>query len=293
VLCDFGVTPADLLGSGGESEVYALDVATVLRIYRSPTAVEYAERRREFYGWLAEQGLRFELPSVLEIGTADGRVYAVERRMGGRVLAELMPCLDGADRARALASYLAAAEAIGGIALADRPFGEILADRPVRRETWAGFLWDRLLASYGVSRADLTVDVPRVGQALEHVRAGLQALEPFGRRRLVHGDYFPGNVYIGDDLRVTGVGDFGYSTVVGDPLLDVAGAVAFLEVVDGHHPEDGALLKRLVRERHGADVDLRLDLYRLWYSFYFSGCKVDDPPTYAWCAGNLRAWRHP
>ena len=51
----FHVTPDDLLGKGGESEVYALDTTRVLRVYRAGARVDYAERRRAFYALLQEQ----------------------------------------------------------------------------------------------------------------------------------------------------------------------------------------------------------------------------------------------
>jgi putative membrane protein len=212
--------------------------------------------------------------------------------MRGRVLSEVLPGLRGADRERALACYLGAAEAIGKIALPDLPFGELLAaDRPLQSESWSEFLWARLARSVASSRSDLEADVPGVGEVLSRVRVELAGLSAYDDRRLVHGDYFPGNVFVDDSGEVTGVGDFGYSTVVGDPLLDVAGAIAFLEVVDGHEPDDSVHLTRLAQAKHGVDVVRRLGLYRLYYSFYFSGCKADDPPTYAWCVESLRDWR--
>ncbi len=88
---------------------------------------------------------------------------------------------------------------------------------------------------------------------------------------------------------VYAVGDFGYSTVVGDPRMDVAGAIAFLEVVEGYQAADTQLLLR-----HGAlrpdkvSTDI-IELYRLYDSLYFSHCRHDDAKTYAWCINNLRA----
>jgi putative membrane protein len=292
VLARFGVGPADLLGWGGESQVYALDASRVLRVYWPGAQVVYLDRRRAFYDLLALQRLPFELPVVLESGSLGDRLYTVERRMPGRVLADVLPSLRGADRERALASYLRAAELIGTVELAERPFGEILtAGELLQRDSWPEYLWDRLQQSYRLSRPDLERDAPEIDAILANVRSELRALEGFAERRLVHGDYFPGNVYVDDDLEVSGVGDFGYSTVVGDPRLDLAGAVAFLEVVDGYQAEDSAYLAALLEERRGSGLARWLGLYRLYYSLYFSTCRLDDPPTYAWCVRNLRAWR--
>ena len=287
----FHITPADLLGKGGESEVYALDDARVLRIYKPQVPVDYVERRQAFYALLHEQRPPFELPLVLERGTAGDRVYTVERRMCGHDFAGVLPALEGGDRRRALTSYLQVAEQLGAIQFPARPFGELLtAGAPLQRDSWAQFLWDRLQQTYRFSRADVEQDVPGVDAILAHMRAELRALEGFQEKRLVHGDYFPGNVFVDDRLTICGVGDFGYTTVVGDSRMDLAGAVVYLEVVDGYRPDDSAFLMRLVEERYGRDMLRWIDFYRLYYSFYFSRCKVDDPRTYEWCIGNLRSW---
>ena len=52
-LTTFGLTEADLLGSGSESRVYALDAARVLRVYNSGASLEtYAARLKAFYDTL-------------------------------------------------------------------------------------------------------------------------------------------------------------------------------------------------------------------------------------------------
>jgi hypothetical protein len=96
-------------------------------------------------------------------------------------------------------------------------------------------------------------------------------------------------VFIDDTLTVYGVGDFGYSTLVGDPRMDIAGAIVFLEVVEGYQADDTELLLDYIQRggsRVSADI---IDLYRLRYSLYFSHCKHDDPKTYAWCVQNLHS----
>ncbi len=286
----FHATSSDLLGWGGESQVYALDAARVLRVCWPGGNRGYLDRRRALYDWLAMRDLPFVLPVVLESGSLDDRLYTVERRMPGRVFSRVLPTLRGADRERALTSYLDAAEQIGAVEIPDRPFGEILAaGEPLQRNSWPEYLWDRLKQSYRLIRPDLERDVPEIDAILAHVRSELRDLEGFAEKRLVHGDYFPGNVYVDDTLEVSGVGDFGYSTVVGDPRLDLAGAVAFLEVVEGHQAEDSVYLRRRLTERHGEDIARWLHLYRLYYSLYFSSC--GDQKLYAWCARSLRAWR--
>jgi putative membrane protein len=285
------VSSAALLGKGSESEVYALDDERVLRLYYPGIQQQYVEQRHAFYDQLHLAQPPFELPRILESGMLDGRIYTVERRMRGRAFAGVLPELAGDDRKRALASYLQVAGQIGTIRIPDRPFGEMLtAEQPLQRAAWPEFLWDRLQQTYRISRADVERDVPEVAAILEWMQGESRALSGFEEKRLVHGDYFPGNVYIDDELKICGVGDFGYSTLAGDPRMDLAGAIAFLEVVDGYDPSDTTFLMQLVEEQHGAGISRWIDFYRLYYSFYFSHCKDDDPRTYAWCIHNLRIW---
>ena len=137
------------------------------------------------------------------------------------------------------------------------------------------------------TKKDLTQVVPHLDQLLERFHMGLKKLEPMTSKSLVHGDYFPGNVFIDESNTVYGVGDFGYSTLVGDPRMDLVGAIVFLELVQGYQPTDIALLLEHVH-RLGLPVDEEiLELYQTYYALYFSGCKEDDPHTYAWCVKYL------
>jgi putative membrane protein len=291
LLARFGVDGAHPLGRGSEAAVYALDDRRVLRVYHQPPPRGYVERRVAFYTMLQGHGLPFELPLVLECGQHGQHAFCVERRMRGREFARVLPSLEGAERTAALLSYATVAIQIGGVELPDTPFGELLTyTAPLRRGSWPAYALARLRRNYQAGRADLERDLPGADRALRDLRARLATLEGFAERRLVHGDYFPGNVYIDEQHAICGVGDFGYSTVVGDPRLDLAGALAFVEVVPGYREPDSALIEHMLVERFGDALAPWLATYRLYYSFYFCGCKADDTHTYGWCVANIRAW---
>ena len=91
----------------------------------------------------------------------------------------------------------------------------------------------------------------------------LSALDPRPEKTLVHGDYLPGNVLVDDHFRVTGVVDFSFYTVVGDPVLDAAGAAICLEMT-GSPPVDVRLVRRLVAERYGPGIAPSLRFYRAY-----------------------------
>jgi Ser/Thr protein kinase RdoA (MazF antagonist) len=289
VLRHFGLTPAALLGKGGESTVYALDPTRVLRIYGPGASLAYIQARASFYAQLAARHPPFATPLILDHGMIDECRYTIDQRMHGSDFAQILPQLTGRDRERALISYLDLSTHIGTIEFPDAPFGEmLLPHQPLQRDTWPQFLCDRVQQALGTSRSDLEQDVPQIDRLLAGFRARvLQALST-STKALVHGDYFPGNVFIDDTLTVYGVGDFGYSTLVGDPHMDVAGAVMFLEVVGGYQQADTQVLLRHLQAQPGGVSADSIELYRLYYSLYFSFCKHSDPALYAWCIENLR-----
>ena len=111
----------------------------------------------------------------------------------------------------------------------------------------------------------------------------------------MHGDYCPPNVYLSRDAPgrpvVTGVGDFSPHTLSADPMLDITGAVAFLELES--YPgaaEDAAWLTGVALEQFGAGTAEWIAHYRAFYGFYFSDAYEFDPQLYAWCLRQLRAY---
>ncbi|GAB4127087.1 MAG: hypothetical protein OHK0050_40220 [Roseiflexaceae bacterium] len=291
LLTSFGLSSADLLGRGSESQVYALDAERVLRCYHPGPLSAYHMRRQQFYQQLATCMPPFAIPMILDQAVYAGIPYSIERRMRGGDFAQRLAQLRGSARERALRSYLAVAGQIGQIAWPGEPFvgyGEIIAaDQPIRSSTWVGYLWQRIQHNTQHSRNDLHADGLDLDQLLEALGQRFIALaDP--PRALVHGDYFPGNVFINSDDLVYGVGDFGYSTLVGDARMDLAGALAFIELVPGYHPNDTSFLQQLLVEQYGPALLTILEHYRYYYALYFSGCRADDPSTYAWCVQCLR-----
>ncbi len=286
----FGNTPPALHGIGGESQVYALDNTRVVRLYKSTISLAYIEGRHRFYAHLAAQHPPFAIPQVLSSGQINGYPYAIEQRMPGQDFAKVLPTLTGPDRVRALTSYLHVAAQIGTIRFPNTPFGELLsASDLLQRVTWPQFLWDRMQQSLQSSRPDLETDVPHFERTMDFLHMALQQVAHVHEKCLVHGDYFPGNVFINEHYTVYGVGDFGYTSVVGDPRMDLAGAVVYLEVVDGYQAADTQFLMQQLSTHYGMSIVDVIHFYRLYYSIYFSVCKQSDPRTYAWCVQNLRA----
>ena len=275
------------IGQGGEATVYELTGDRVLRLFHKTPDSTIVRHIVPFYERLTRYILPFAVPEILEFGEDSGLAYSLDRRIRGRAFHDVLPELSGADRARALDSYTDAAEALAVITLEDQPYGEFLFDEALQGETWAEFLIARLDANYERGRSDLLEVIVDADDVVEELRAHIRTLaDP--PKVLVHGDYFPGNVLMDDDFNVTGLIDFGWLTVAGDPAMDLASAAIFLDVVRGHQAADPERVHARLLARHGEALAERVEIYRGWYAVRFSPYKADDPSLFAWCVKSLR-----
>src|SRR5438105_5227734 len=241
------------IGHGGEATVYELIGNRVLRVYHGNPhgAADIAA----FYRAIAESKTSFALPEIIEQGEADGVFYSLDCLIEGRALHELMRHLTGDDRKRALASYTDAAFEIASLPLVRDDYGEFLRDDDsITAKTWSGYLLARMRRSLEQSPW-LRGDVPQLDVLVEQLTHRIEAVTA-ERKTLVHGDYFPGNVLMSEDLRVAGVIDFGPLTVIGDPNLDLASAVIFLDVVrPGYIAADTQFVRDRLIARVGPQID--------------------------------------
>jgi aminoglycoside phosphotransferase (APT) family kinase protein len=285
LLNTFGVTSDRPLGSGQESDVFAIDDRRVLRLYRRPCDERHLARLATFYARLGRCDAPFMVPEIVEFGERDGITYAVEVRVSGVDLAKALGWMEGEERFHAIRNYVDAATAVRSLKHPQVLFGEIIAAGPVRRDTWAEFV---------VARAVQCLDEHRhlLGGVLERPERGISALEAglvsraAASPNLVHGDYFPENVMVADDGRICGVIDFGALTLIGDADLDLACAVLNLTGMAGVTPED-----RRVAQKRAAALGLTretLDLYGLYYAFRFLGAVRENDGLFRWCVRTIR-----
>jgi aminoglycoside phosphotransferase (APT) family kinase protein len=211
-------------------------------------------------------------------------VYSIERLLRGRALIDVLPSLRGAARRAALDSYLDVASQMQHLAEAPAQFGEMLAENPLQCKTWPAFLRAMNERQFSYMREHLLPDVPHIDAAVARLDAAIDALPAVEAPRLVHGDYFPGNVLADDAGRITAVIDFGPLTVAGDPMMDLASAAVFLEVLRNFEPDDAAYVTGCLIAGHGEGILEVIATYRAWYALRLSHSKFDDPRLYAWCA---------
>lgn len=286
----FGLGPADLIGRGGQSDVYALDGARILRILRSPAA-DLAPLR-QLQTLLAEIDGRVAIPtSAIDRIDPEGR-YTIEKRLRGRSMLDLLPALKGAARTTALRNFAIGAEAPAAVVLADRPYGEVLCDAPIRADNWHTYLRASLDRFAESNRLAIAADAGDPAILKARALALLAGVPNHPTKALVHGDYFPGNVLLDDEQRLTGLVDFSIWTVVGDRTIDLSGAAIFLEMIAEAQQDDIALVRGLLLDRHRAALEAAGPFYRAYFAFAMADPGNYGglyPQLYPWSIANLKA----
>jgi putative membrane protein len=211
--------------------------------------------------------------------------------MSGRNYSDWLAGADVEQRRESLAGYLDAALALARLPVPVPGFARLIGPgTPQQFGSLAELLTFQMSQAVAHSRTRLDTDLPQVAQVWDQLQRDLAARRC--QPAVVHGDLCPPNAYVsrgpGDRPVVTGVGDFSPHTLVADPLMDVAGAVCFLELES--YPgavEDALWLGALAEQRLGPGTGYWVEVYRRFYGFYFSSAFDFDPPLYAWCLRQL------
>ncbi len=290
VLRHLKIEDASLLGKGMTSSLYDIGGGRVLKLHNDKQEQKYLPQLQRFSEQLQRHAFPFAVPLIYEYGAVGEIHYHVERRLPGQDFAELFPRLTSGERRSALASYLDGLPHLHSVHIPQQPFGEPLnPQEEITAKTWPGYLQARIEATLAHSYADLKADLADVERIVDGFFRKLSSLPPRPQKCLVHGDYFPGNVLCDERGILTAVVDFSPLTLVGDPMMDLAGAYYFCRIYDFVSEADYEFLRSRITERYGPHCWQRIDLYYTFYSFRFSDCKVPDNHTYHWCLSRLRA----
>jgi aminoglycoside phosphotransferase (APT) family kinase protein len=280
VLHALGVSPANKLGYGGEAVVYAIDAARVVRVLHDNGCAEHLRRRAELVAELRTNGAPFALPELLEVGDIDGRVYAIERRLAGHSLTDMLAAqTDRRARARLVEMHLDAAAALGDLHLAPRAeFGDLIADAPITAPTWRESLVARAAASLPCGDAGL--------RALDPVLLAA-ALPDTTEAAFVHLDAFTGNM-LTDGKRITAVIDIGATSVAGDRRLDPLAAAVYLASPDITPVATAGDLDVARGWLRNAGLDEWFEPAQRWLAAFWVFA-FDDPTVMRWCRSVLLA----
>jgi aminoglycoside phosphotransferase (APT) family kinase protein len=292
ILQQYGVPPDALLGAGMEARAYAYGANKVLKIYHGTTSLAHLATLQRFYDSLDRSRVPYALPRIHSIAQEGDVLVTIEQRLHGTPLSEVLPSLSEPQLEQVMARYLLAVQALSAIH-APPAFDRCKlfdAEHISRRADgdWHQFL-DRYLA---LKLAQL---MPYVSRDVSQLHAKLQRLrailaQPYtGEYRLIHGDFFPGNLLVDDDLQITSLLDFGMWTMYGDALFDLATSIVFFDMYDQLHADLRSRLFAMVRAAHGGEIMGVLGRYVLLYSLVSANAYAADCSDghYAWCIANL------
>jgi putative membrane protein len=292
LIAAFGIGRDQLLGSGGESEVFAIDHDRVLRLYRDRHEAprQTAAQLQVLYQSWSDSDIGLELPLIIELGELNGRFFTVDRRFSGRNFSGWLQSADMTQRRAALITFLDATERLQHLRSPVPGFARLIGDSaPQQFGTLVELLSNMLSGPTQSSRDHLERDVPHVAEVWNQLHAALarRSVAP----AVVHGDVCPPNAFLSQGPQgpvVTGIADFSPHTIHADPLMDVAGALIFLELEPyADAAADAAWLEAVAVERHGREIVRWIEVYRCFYGFYFSNAYASDPTLYAWCIRQL------
>jgi len=303
VLADFDIPPGELLAVGTEAEVYALGETTILKLYAGASRLAYLETLKKLYENLDPHSSGLKLPQIQHIAPYEDLIAVIETRLEGEPLENLLPSLHGGALERAETLYLDSAWKLKDIQILEKPETYLLFDEGHLSDTsqgsfesfYAGFLAHKLER---VGRFFESLD-PSFGDRSAALVAAICKAPP-APLALVHGDFFPGNVLVDNNLtQVNGVIDFGSFTLFGDYLLDIAGAFGFYKMYDPDRKRIreqmlGRILRRLTEEERAGFFRFLLAHAILTCDLYAQGPDPRQDDHFRWAAEIVsegRYWR--
>jgi phosphotransferase family enzyme len=292
ILQKYHISPGALLNSGMEAEVYAYGPDAVLKLYAGTVSLAELLALQGFYCSLDRQLVPYAFPNILTVAEEGCFLVTIEQRLEGVRMSDVLPALTTDQLDATMERYLTAALAVSQIQVPPALDRHKLFD-PDRISYRGNGDWHQFLVRYLYRKLPqvtryLSRDVP---QFAAKVRRLFRVLDPpyCGDYRLIHGDFFPGNLLVDDDHQVVALLDFGLLTMVGDYLFDLATGWVFFDMYDALKARARDRYLGLLLDRLGERVRGRLYRYVLIYSIlsantYSSTCADGH---YRWCVANL------
>jgi aminoglycoside phosphotransferase (APT) family kinase protein len=275
VLHRLGVTPAALLGSGGEASVYALDDDRVVRVLHAGSRGA-VEARVDLVNELRRDDSPFLLPEVLRLGSVGATHFVIERRLPGRSVAEELQRLDRRGRDRLINAHLDAAASLGDLHLEPRGwFGDLIATRSIRAATWRAYLVEKVATSLDRAPGFEHIDAEHLSRDLPDCEHGA----------FVHLDAFAGNM-LAVDTEIMAVIDIGETSVLGDRRLDPLSAAVYLSrstITPRANDADRMVVHAWLRN---AELEEWFEPARRWIAGYWAWA-VHNQKLHQWCRSVL------
>ncbi|MEI2665765.1 aminoglycoside phosphotransferase family protein [Rossellomorea sp. LJF3] len=288
----FRISDADLLGSGMEAEVYALNDDKVLKVYNDLSDAAKQKRLRDFYSGLTADHLSYELPYIHEILVENGMLVTIEKRMQGSDLQSKLAGMTHDEQTNMMKKYLQANLELQSLQGKSTMEGfQLFHDHRMssgRMDNWYDLLSETIKLKQSELKPYFERDVRdyegKLALTMERLASGYQ-----GDYSIIHGDFYPGNILINEKNEVTGLIDFGMLTMYGDYLFDVAIGWVCLDMYNQLNASLPERYLDIIVSTLGEGVRKDLYFYVLIYSLmtanlYSPTC---EDGHYRWCVENL------
>lgn len=284
-----GIDEPELLGKGGEGHIFVKSETDAIKIYPGGDEA-YLEKLKTVHGGLARRGFSFDTPRIKEIRTLDGTPYTIEKRLAGTPMAAACAKASPQDRQTILLSFLDAAYELGTAQVTRAPFGDYVEhDDMVTSKSWTEYLLAKLDVSLAKSAERLSADVEGFDTVVKYLRDTIPANLQCETKSLVHNDFWPANVLVGEDNSISAVLDYSILTVVGDNRVDLCGALNYLVLDDGFTRHDADFLRAHLKFRGGDELMEILHAYYAYSAiFWAESANFDDQLLYEWCKTALK-----
>ncbi|CAM3537600.1 aminoglycoside phosphotransferase family protein [Marinicrinis lubricantis] len=297
ILKKYNISELNMLGMGMEAEVYAYGTDRVLKIYNGLTNTRKQETLKAFYDALRREEAGPELPRTYSILQEEGRVVTMEKRISGKSLQDALPAMTREQQEAAMKHYLMAQLQLQKITIFPPLEGyKLFSDNKLsttRQKDWYHFLKQYIMIKHEEAGFYFARDVEQYEEKLQRLLSLLSS-DYDGPYSLIHGDYYPGNVLVDDEGKVTGVIDFGIMTMYGDPLFDIACGWLYFDMYNVLEANLTERYLNVIMNTLGEGVRGRLYLYVLVNSIltanlYSQQC---NDGHYLWCVGHLNNPRY-
>lgn len=291
IVAELGFHRDQIIGMGMQALVLDAD-DEIVKIYLHSSPLPDLPRLQAFYASLDASTVSYTVPSIIEIKTHASHTIVREAKISGRSLnADALNALDKAQVQKYITGYVDALFAVRRIKTAFLAEGELVT--PIVVGTHFGD-WHNLLREHIEDKWKTDFDFLPTDVTDWSIKSDLlQRLfsQPYtGEAALIHGDFFPGNLMVDDDLNVTALVDFGTMTTHGDALWDVITGWAFIDMYNEveNHDLKGMVMAHLTERLTSAELSLAYS-YLMVFSLITSNLYApnDRDGHYWWCAGNL------
>ena len=292
ILQQFGLTSENRLSSGMEAEVYRYGKDRVVKLYADHKHLVHLQTLQTFYNAITREALSYELPHIESIAVQGNYSVSIERYMQGRPMDLVLPTIGRDKLEQTMVLYLNAQMELLKLTYPPNLNRFLLFDAErissFDNGDWYQFLLKFLEQRLISSQAYLQKDVIDFRHKLALMKTVLS--QPYqGQLQLIHGDYFPGNLLVDENGRITALLDFGILTMLGDPLFDIATGWVFFDMYDELQAKVRARYLTVVLAQLGEQVRGKLYRYVLLYSLlaantYSAMC---GDGHYQWCVQNL------